>query len=198
MEPIDDYRLLVSLSLTTSALSSLVLIDTENNMGRNPIQTNFSLPYLRCPHFVSDRGGPAPFPLGSPAPFHHDPSQRIIAFSSLSRPRLLVLQVGALLELSRDRGGTEIRWDEWKNHLTVPYRSRWIRGPRMVHASGCQLIFVDPAVTDSGFVMEVYDFSVRGRAKCLSNEIRGLGVLNSLSSVGGRVRISLGGVVERS
>jgi hypothetical protein len=43
-----------------------------------PIQTILRLPYSRCPPVTPDRTVHTPFPVGSPAPFHQDPSQRII------------------------------------------------------------------------------------------------------------------------
>jgi hypothetical protein len=131
-----------------------------------------------------------PPPAESLEPFHQDPAQRIIALCFQSNPPYLVLQVGALLELFKDREGTEIGWDEWKNHLVVP-SSSGILNPHSVQVSGCQLICFWSAVNRSVPEMEVFDFSVEGRAKCLrrgSNEWLGE-TMSHLSSTGGRVQI---------
>jgi hypothetical protein len=73
------------------------------------------------------------------------------------------------LELLRDHGGTEVGWNEWKEHVVIPSRPPGTRAPRAVQVSGCRLIFVDSTATGSGYQMEVFDFSMQGRAK-YSNE----------------------------
>ena len=199
MEFIDEYRLLISFRSTiVDPLPSLVLMDTERETGGNPIQTTFRLPGFRWPTFISDSGVHTPFPAVSPAPFHQDPSQRLIVLDLRTYPSYLVLQVEKLLKLSRDREGTDVRWNEWKDHITVPWTSQscWIRGPRTVYVSGCFLTFVNPAAGDAGVEMEVFDFGVKGRTRRFCKEIGGFGVMDHLSSVGGKVPISLGGFVE--
>jgi hypothetical protein len=164
-------------------------------MGGTPIQTTFYLSshfaYSESPSLILEQGMHNPPPTESLAPFHQDPAQRIIALGFQSHPLHLVVRVEALLEMFKDREGTEIGWDEWKNNLVVPSSSCTL-DPHSAQVSGCRLIyFWSMSVTHSGAKMEVFDFSVEGRAKCLrrgSNEWLGE-TMSHLSSTGGRVQI---------
>jgi hypothetical protein len=197
VEFIDDYRLLITFTLRASVPPSLVLIDTGRDMGGTPISTTFHLSshfsYSACPYLIWERGMHNPPPAESLAPFHQDPAQRIIALRFRSHPRYLVVRVGALLELFKDREGTEIGWDEWKDHLVVPSSSSGTLDPHSVQVSGCRLIYFWPTAGGSGFEMELFDFSMQGRTECLrkgSNEWLGETMCYH-SSTGGRVQIPL-------
>jgi hypothetical protein len=171
VELIDDYRLLFSSKQRVGVPPSLVLMDTEEDIGGTPIQTTFLFPphfvHSVTPSLISERGMHNLSLAKSPVPFHQDPAQRIIALRFESSPRCLVLRVGALLELFKDREGTEIGWEEWKNHVVIPSLSRRSWGPRSVQVSGCRLIFFWSTAGGLGSEMEVFDFSKQGRAKHL-------------------------------
>jgi hypothetical protein len=96
------------------------------------------------PSFISERGMHNPSPAESLAPFHQDPAQRIIALHFKFHPRYLVLRVGTLLQLFKNHEGTEIGWDEWKDHLVFPSCSSDTLATRSVQVSGCRLIYFWP------------------------------------------------------
>lgn len=54
------------------------------------------------------------------APFHQDPTQRIVALTMPHAFGYLVLPVEPLLKLVEGREGCEITWDEWKKHAIIP------------------------------------------------------------------------------
>jgi hypothetical protein len=178
---------------------------TQRNISEGPLSKRHSaslligcLGYSRSPSFILERGVYKPSAEESLAPFHRDPTQRIIAFHPQRNQHYFVLRVGAFLELSRGREGTEIEWDEWKNHVAIPSRTVRTRRLRAVQVSGCRIIFIGSAATGSGFETEVFDFSVEGRAKYSSSGlVSGLGRIDHLSSTGGRVQIPLEGFLER-
>ena len=137
-----------------------------------------------------ERGVHKPSPAESMAPFHQDPTQRIIALRVHYPPHYLVLRVGALLELLKGREGTEVEWDEWENHVAFP--SLCSSGPasRGVQVSGSRLFHM--YFSDFVPCMSVYDFSLHGRAKYSSKQTDiGLGVVNRLSSTGAQVPVPL-------
>jgi hypothetical protein len=198
-EFIDDYLLLITLKSRVSVPPYLVIINTGKDIGGTPGQTTFHLP----PHFtysawqslISEPGMHNPPPVGSLAPFHRDPAQRIITLQFQSNPPYLVLRVGALLELLNQREGTEIGWDEWKNRVAmIPSLSCSAWALRFVQVSGCRLIYFWWTAAGSGSVMEVFDFSMQGRAKRLKEWItREIGTVNSLRSTVWMVKIPLEG-----
>ena len=111
VEFIDDYRFLICLGSKGSEPPSLVIMDTEEKIRGGPAQTKFYFPHSGHTPSIFKRAVYTPFSTESPAPFHHDPSQRIILLTAEPYPLYLVVRVGPLLELSRDHGGTEIGWD---------------------------------------------------------------------------------------
>ena len=172
MEFIDDYQLLASLGSTPDLPQSLMLIDTED-VGGSPTQTTFHLtPQFKNsggPYLFLEQGVHKPSPEESQAPFYPDPAQRIIVLSVHSTKCYLAVSVGALLEL-KSRREAEIGWDEWKSHVAV---LRLPSDPRMVAlwVSGCRFFSISSAHPSQGGQMQVYDFSVRGRAQYLSEEV---------------------------
>jgi len=188
---IDDYRLLVTLGLSEDELPCIALIDTENNAGGAPVQTLFHLsPNFRDfghPPLLLDRGAHRPSPAEYLAPFHQDPAQRIVAFSMQYPLGYLVLPVESLLKLVEGRGGCEIGWDEWKEHVVIPsnhqqyFVDAWI--------SGCRLFSVT-SEEDGATQMEVYDLSVQGRAKHLSERVNtDLGGVRYMAPTGANVQL---------
>ena len=162
-------------------------------MGGSPVQTNFCLSphfiYSRHQSLILERGVHRPSSAESLAPFYQDPTQRIIVLHTHIKPQYLALRAETLLELLKDRGGTEIGWDEWKNHVVVPFRYPSYRASRGVYVSGCRLFFVYPTSSGPYFQMQVYDFSMQGRTKSLGKlTIGGLGAVTHLSSTQMRAR----------
>jgi hypothetical protein len=195
-EFIDDYRLLISLEPRMNGRPSLVLMDTGRAMGGTPIQTTFYFPshITVSPSLISERGMHKPSPAESLAPFHQDPAQRIIVLYIRYDQLYLALRVGALLELFKDREGTKMEWDEWKDRVVIPSRPRGAQGPNWVRVSGCRLIYSWSTDGGSGFEMEVFDSSMRGRARCSRKWTNGwLGTKTYLPPAGGRVRIPFEG-----
>lgn len=162
-------------------------------MGGTPKQTVFCLfPEYNSlrPSFIFQRGAHKPSPAESLAPFHQDPAQRIIVLNMQPRPIYLVVRVEALLELLKDREGTEVGWDEWKNHVAIPSFSPGASASLTIQVSGCRLFYVYSTASSLCSQMEVYDFSMQGRAKYLSKrKIRGLRTLNHLSSTRAKRKI---------
>ena len=187
----DDYRLLAILESPC-----IVLMDTENAAGGAPVQTLFHLP----PHFgdfeypplLLEQGAYKPPPAESLAPFHQDPAQWIVALSMPDHPGYLVLPVEALLKLAEDREGCEIGWDEWKHHVVIPS----IRQQDLdeIWVSGCRLFSVTSAVPSedvgSDVRMEVYDFSIQGRAKYLTERVNAdLGGVRYMAPTGANLQL---------
>ena len=146
--------------------------------------------YSRCISLMSERGAHKPSPAEFLAPFHQDPTQRIIVLYMRYNPNLLVLRIGALLKLFKDREGAEIGWDEWKSCVLIP--SLHCTGGPMnstVHIFGCRL-FHSYSVASGPYQMEVFDFSIQGRAKYLSKgKFEEFGEVNCLTSTGAKARI---------
>ena len=187
MEFIDDYRLLICAILEPreDALPSLLLMDTEKCGPGKPTETVFRLSsYFSHPNYpllVLERGVHKPSFLESMAHFHYDPTQQIIVLSIPSDQRCLVLKVGVLLELLKDREGTDVGWDEWMNHsvaLFLPPRRMGL--PCSMHISGCRLFCLYPRSNlwlHGVEALEVYDFSLEGRAKYKEQTIDDNGAL---------------------
>ena len=161
-------------------------------MGGTPMHTIFCLhDWCTRNTLILERGAHKPSSTESMAPFHQDPTQRIIALSVNWSPHYLVFRVGALLELLKNREGTEIGWDEWKKYVAFPSIHSNLLESRGVQVSGCRLLhmyFEDPYPR-----MEVYDFSLRGHAKYSSRGwVADLNDdLSKTSTTGARVRIRL-------
>ena len=167
MEFIDDYRLLVSLDSTADTPPSLVVMDMEKGAEGVPMQTFFHL----SPWFINSEtlshslepGMHKRSPEESLAPFHQDPTQRIVVLDSPATVHYLVLRVGALLELLENREGSDIAWDDRKSDVAIAF----LKHNRLSQywVSGCRFF------STTGIHMEVHDFSVRGRTKYLSEQV---------------------------
>lgn len=178
----DDYRLLIRLGPTADTPPSLVLVDTGKDVRGVPVQTFFLLAhFLEGLAFTLDRGAHKPSPAESLAPFHHDPTRRIVALDMRRDSCRLVFRVEVLLELLKVREGTRIGWDEWKHHAVIPSIAVDNRVVYAVRVSGCRLFFICSKVPSLGFRMEMFDFSMQGRTKHLSERASGFGVLKHLS-----------------
>ena len=195
---IDDHLLLAALESTSSLPPSLLLIDTEE-VGVTPVQTTFHLSpqfrYTRSPRLLLEQGVHEPSPEESLAPFYPDPAQRIVILPlilPLRHPiRYLAVSVGALLEL-KSRGGAEIGWDEWKDHVAIP-RHLLDHHIATLWVSGCRLFCICSTESGPDHQMKVYDFSPQGRAQYLSEEADGsLGILRYLSPTPARAQIPWG------
>jgi len=100
----------------------------------------------------------------------------------------LVFPVEALVGLAEGREGHEIGWDEWKKHVVIPS----IHKPnhRKIWVSGCRLFCVTCPRYGPNAIMEVYDFSKKGRVEYLGKRAHSdLGGLRYLSSTGASVRL---------
>jgi hypothetical protein len=177
-------------------------MDTGKFVEGIPVQTFFSL----SPHFtyskhsyplLLERGVYKPSLAESLAPFHPDPSQRIAVLRLPSASHYLVLQVGGLLEFLRSHEGSVVEWDEWKSHVVIPSIDLDRRHTVRVWVSGCRLFslyFTDPILD---FQMEVYDFSVRGRAKYLNKQVdKHFPGVTCLSSTGVVAQVRLDDVLD--
>ena len=117
----------------------LHIFNTKRGSTLDPVQTSFSLPY-------NNRGYPSRLlsePCGhaassdelATAPFHPDPSQRIIALN-LDDSQWFVVNAKKSLELAREYEGKDVRWGKWETELIM------VRIGRVIHwnyawVSGC-------------------------------------------------------------
>ena len=168
------------------------------------MQTIFHLHLPKCPspgslYLTLERGAHEPYPAESLAPFHHDPAQRILALE-IQALCCLIVRVEALLELLRDREGTEIGWDEWKHHLVLTSTNVEHPRTRVVQVSGCRLFCIYSTDSNRDFQMEVYDFSREGRMKHLKEQTNGMlgAVTKYLTSDGVAAKIPRRALVNRS
>lgn len=171
-------------------------MDTRKDVGGAPLQTFFRLPqyftYTVVRDLLFERGMHNPSPAESLAPFHQDPAQRIIVLCTQHTQNHFVLRVGALLELLKDREGTEIPWDQWKRHVVLPSLRSFGPGSRGGTVSGCRLFHISANVTAREGEMRVYDFSIRGRAEYLSElTIDGIGTIKKLASTGAEAQVPM-------
>jgi len=202
VEFIDDHRLLAGPGSQTGGPSFVALIDTEKTVGGAPVQTLFQFSQyfhgIRHPSVLLERGVHKPSPAESLAPFHQDPTQRIIAvnipFSSVG---YLVFRLEALLRLAEGLEGCEIEWDGWKDCMVVPFISRPDRTQTWV--SGSRLFSVTSSCDGLYFRMEVYDFSTQGRRKYLSGKVdTDIGEVKSLLPNGVKAQLPrvFGGLID--
>ena len=117
---------------------------------------------------ISEQGAHNPPAPDSPAPFHHDPTQRIIALRYGSNH--LILQARLLLKLAENREGSEIGWDEWKNHVVVlplvfGFVNAWV--------SGCRLFCVYEGEDAQGAKILVYDLGAQRLSKYQKEHVDG-------------------------
>jgi hypothetical protein len=86
----------------------------------------------------------------------------------------LFFPMRVLLEPFKSREGSVVtRWDEWKGHAVMSYISHPDHGlgTLRVWMSGCRVFSVYLRDNDPSVQMEVYDFSIEGRAKHLSEQV---------------------------
>ena len=196
MEFIDDYRLLVGLGWSEDDLACVTLMDTERDVGGAPVQTSFHLPLSfrrhECLSLLLERGAHEPSSAEHLAPFHQDRTRRIAVLFMLRHPNHIVFSVEALLRLAEGHEGCKIGWNEWKMHVVIPSTPR----PDLVQlcVSGCRLFsLVSTSSADEVDEVEVYDFSLQGRAKYLSEQVdANLGGVRYLASTGTIARLSQG------
>ena len=108
------------------------------------------------------------------APFYPDPAQRVVMLDTHGDIRYLAVSVGALLEF-KSRGGAKIGWDEWKSRVVVPRLEA--SGHRILDlwVSGCRLFHIFSTESSPDGQMQVFDLSVRGLARYLSEADQSLG-----------------------
>jgi len=162
---IDDYRLLVGINPYVEGA---------------PVQTFFHCSYHPVHSFFDsywtmlEQGAHKPSPAEYMAPFCHDPSQRIVVLYAQYFSRYAIFRLETLLKLAEGREGCDIGWDEWKDHVVITSISSdssvdvWVSGSRLF------------SIVTGGYglsELEVYDFSLQGCAKYLSEEVdAGFGV----------------------
>lgn len=148
---------------------------TEKIVGGIPVRTVLHSPPSICQFgwrsVLVERGAYEPSPAESFVPFYRDPTQRIIALVPPYPFGYPVLRVGALLKFLEDHGGSEIEWDGWKSHVVIASVGDGEKGISDIWVSGCRLFFITPSDSSPGAEMKVFDFSVEGRAKYLSEEM---------------------------
>ena len=130
------------------------------------MQTSFHLPPSFCGFELSllfERGAHKPSSAECLAPFHQDCTQRIAALRAISS--CIIFPVETLSRLAEGREGCEISWGEWKEHVVIPEVSLDFC------VSGCRLFCITPGERYPLVTMEVYDYSMQGRAKYLSEQI---------------------------
>lgn len=137
-----------------------------------------------------ERGTHEPSPAESQAPFYQDPAQRVVVLDQISVLSYLVLRVGALLELIESREGSEVEWDEWKSLVAIPFVD--YSRVDMINAwvSGSRFFLIYSMVSSLAAFMELFDSSMRGRAKYLSGRANeGFGDFRALFSTGTKMEI---------
>ena len=126
--------------------------------------------YHECPSLRLELGTHKPSLEDSMAPFHPDPSQRIVALTVRDSCHF-VLRLGALLEFLGSREGSEILWEEWKNLVVVPWTDLEPRGITRTWVSGCKFFSLHPTGRGPAAHMETHDFSIRGRTNYLPKQV---------------------------
>ena len=195
-EFIDDYRLLTLRESTVRPPTSLAVIDLREDDWCDPVMTLFNLPSCftasRGPSLLCEWGVRGPTLAESLAPFYQDPTQRIIGVVGPGPDyTYLIFQLGALLKLLESLEGFEIEWDEWNFCVVIPSieqerHTAWVSGSRLFCAGYGQ----DAQI-------EMFDFSLQGRGKYLSQRVNHtLGGIRYLSSTGARARVPDGEYLE--
>ena len=164
-----------------------MLIDTKEFLGG--VRTTFKLSpcfgEFEYPPLQIERGTHSPSRAESLAPFCQDPTQRIVTLIGSTSPWYLVFRVKSLLDLLESREGSEIGWDEWKGYVIIPSINPYNPEHIDIWVSGCRLFCLDSTDSSPGSRMKVYDFSLWGWSKYLSNEVdENLGAMKHLSSTG--------------
>ena len=165
-EFLDDYRLLVSLAPTFDTSHSLVLMDIEKFEGGLPefIHLFLSPTFAYSAHssLLLERGMHKPSIPESLAPFHPDPSQRILVFRSSPNSPCLVLRVQALLELLAGSDvGSCFSWQMWVGSAIAYAIDLSLWEGLHIWVSGSRLFSLHGNRSGSGPWLEAFDFSVR-------------------------------------
>jgi len=177
---VDDSTLVLLSDSTLGEVSTLEIFDTERGTVSNPTQTTFCFsprhPTLEWDLFLEPCSHiPSPDEL-TVAPFHSDPSQRILCVATDDYFGLYAIHAELLLRLTREGEGQRIEWGKWNTHLIqVPVLQAH---DRYVRISGCRLLFAGTDKDDcktvnryqrniGPFYLRVYDFSKGGRANHL-------------------------------
>ena len=111
-----------------------------------------------------DQGGHKPSPQEDLlAPFYQDASQRVLAIELHDLNSVFVMKTEVLLQLARERGDTDLEWEEWKAHAVEVqpgggYVGFWVSSPRLFRISW-------PKRWDEEMLLDVYDFSARASAQ---------------------------------
>ena len=173
---------------------SIVIIDTEKAGGGVPTQTTFQLSPqfggFQEPRLVLERGGHKPSPAESLAPFHQDPTQRIVALAILtsSANRVFVFRAQALLELPKGREGSEIKRDEWGSCVVIPSIDSDGWGyETAIWVSRCRLFCFRSTHSVQGTRVKLFDFSAEGRAKYLGARVGEVRYLSPTKADSGQV-----------
>ena len=172
-------------------------MDTEKIVGGAPAQIVFCLsPYFTnsvFPSLLLERGAHRPSLVGPLAPFHPDPSQQIVVLCFPYAALSLVIRVGALLKFLGSHEGSEVGWDEWKNHVVIPtaighpWEYFWV--------SGCRFFSLYQSDSGSDAEMEVHNFSMQGCANHPSRQVmEGLDGVRCQPSTRVRTQMPLGHV----
>lgn len=95
------------------------------------------------------------------APFHPDPSQRVLVVKFADCEDVLVMKAEAILKLVQERKDEDLQWEEWEDYATWisstgPPDGLWIADHRL----RC-MILTDPGVP----LMDVYDFGTQASGR---------------------------------
>ena len=193
MKFIDDYRLLAVFQASWTEPPSVVLINTEKEVGEIPLKTAFQLPpynVIYGPIYLHlEQDAHEPSSAESLAPFYRDPSQRIAVLDVERTHYHFVVQIGALLEFE-NLGRSEIGWDEWKGFVATPHT--YLEHLKRSHlwVTGSRLFSIYQLDHSSLVCMQVHDFGQRGRARYLRDSVdERLGGVRCLSPTGTRTQI---------
>ena len=164
---VDDFWLAFTLASHHFGVPPrLVLLNTEQTVGAPRLaQTTFWLNtdedwLVGTPYLDLGQGGHEPTPEeDSLAPFYQDPSERILVVEFFEGGSVFVMKAEVLLELARERGDTELGWEQWRVHaveVVSCYRDfLWVSGSRL---------FCARWEHENSWV-DVYDFSPRASAQ---------------------------------
>lgn len=146
----------------------LHVFNTKRGTTHRPAETSFSLPYNHSGSSFRLLSEPCGYAASSDelatAPFHPDPSQRIIALN-FGEVLWFVVNAEKLLELALGWEGKNIQWDEWEAKLIRVTVGR-VTGWDYAWVSGCRLFcIVFSGTGGQRSHLRVLDLSRPGNAK---------------------------------
>jgi len=164
---VDEYWLAFVIASSGPAVAPrLVLFNTEQMPTGHPALTQTTFHFnpnqpSYAIHLYLDKCGHKPSREEALlASFYQDPSQRVLAVDFVEWDCIFVMKIEVLLKLARERGGTDVEWQQWNGHVigVQPGSGEfvWVSGPRLFYAWW---------VNDAGW-MNVHDFSLREFARC--------------------------------